>query len=190
MVDQYDNGTLDIDKFTNLMAMPEVEMLQGLHRFDSNRDDRGLLQVKPSNEDYFGEILRANGAVEEHAFARSNGQHFSMELYESRVASLQRFVAMCVMFHEMGKRVQEFFPRVSCGYLGYRMDRTHSIMRVATTASPVSGHAVRERMETLLLRAKVQKSVQRIEGAWLNYQHRVYKNLLKGKSSPGLVVWS
>ena len=44
---------------------------------------------------------------------------------------------MFVMFHELGKRVQDFWPTWTLGYLGYDMSRTHSIMRIATTASPV-----------------------------------------------------
>jgi hypothetical protein len=31
---------------------------------------------------------------------------------------------------------------VSLGYLNYDMSRTHSIMRIATTASPISGAEV------------------------------------------------
>merc|ERR1712153_111284 len=96
----------------------------------------------------------------------SQSQHFSMELYESRIASLQRFVAMTVMFHQMGSRVQEFFPNVSFGLFGYRMDRTHSIMRIATTASPVSGADVRERMEELKLVLQVERSVHLIARTW------------------------
>ena len=40
-----------------------------------------------------------------------------------------------------------------------RMDRTHSIMRIATTASPVSGADVRDQMVELHLRFKIEKSV-------------------------------
>ena len=36
------------------------------------------------------------------------------------------------------KSVADFWPTVSCGILSYDMSRTQSIMRVATTASPVS----------------------------------------------------
>jgi len=39
-------------------------------------------------------------------------------LYEGRIASLQRAVAMFVMFHELGKRVQDF---VSCHLLHVRV---------------------------------------------------------------------
>lgn len=39
------------------------------------------------------------------------------------------------------------------------MDRTHSIMRIATTASPVSGADVRDQMVELHLRLKIEKAV-------------------------------
>jgi len=74
-----------------------------------------------------------------------------MKLYEARIASLQRFVAMTVLFHQTGTRVQKFWRNVSFGYLGYRTDRTHSIMRIATTASPVSGAEVRDRRHFIAL---------------------------------------
>ena len=51
-----------------------------------------------------------------------------------------------MVFHRLGKMVQDFWPRVSFGMLGYDMSRTQSIMRVATTASPISGAGVRTRM--------------------------------------------
>ena len=47
----------------------------------------------------------------------------------------QRAVAMFVMVHELGMRVQDFWPTWTLGYLGYDMSRTHSIMRIATNAS-------------------------------------------------------
>jgi len=72
-------------------------------------------------------------------------QYFIQSLYETRIAALHRFVAFLVMFHAMAKRVRDFWPRVSFGLLGYDMSRTHSIMRIATTASPVSGMEVREK---------------------------------------------
>lgn len=70
----------------------------------------------------------------------------------------------------MGSRVQSFFPKISFGLLGYRMDRTHSIMRIATTASPVSGADVRERMEELRLMLKVERSVQLITRTWRKWK--------------------
>ena len=68
------------------------------------------------------------------------------EIYEGRIASMQRLVAFLVMFHAMAKHVQDFWPKVSFGWLGYDMSRSQSIMRIATTASPVSGSDVRFKM--------------------------------------------
>ena len=73
-------------------------------------------------------------------------QRMLQELYESRIASMQRLVSFFVLFHQMGKSVQDFWPSVSFGLLGYDMSRTQSIMRIATTASPVSGMEVRLRV--------------------------------------------
>ena len=105
-------------------------------------------------------------------FQLARSKHFCQELYETRIASLQRFVAMTVMFHQMGKRVQEFFPKISFGLLGYRMDRTHSIMRIATTASPISGSDVRQQMRRLMLLEKVQRSLHVISVAYLRYKSK------------------
>ena len=89
---------------------------------------------------------------------------------------------MTVMFHEMGSRVQRFFPRLSFGYLGYRMDRTHSIMRIATTASPVSGSDVRERMDTIKLKITIKKAVGIISAAWYTYRQKEGRRLLHAMS--------
>jgi len=109
-----------------------------------------------------------------------------MELYEGRIASMQRFVAMTVMFHEMGMRVQNFFPRISFGYLGYRMDRTHSIMRIATTASPVSGSDVRESIESLRLKHIIQKAVNTISSVYHDHLMRDINLLLRKRSSSAI----
>ena len=136
----------------------------------ANRDGRGLVQVQPSQETYFGEEVMKTCPPGVGQFVMSQSQHLSHELYESRIASMQRFVAMTIMFHQMGMRVQTFFPRISFGLLGYRMDRTHSIMRVATTASPVSGADVRDRMVEWHVRNKVQKAVNIVTRRWKRWQ--------------------
>ena len=88
------------------------------------------------------------------------------------MASMQRFVAMTVMFHEMGKRVENFFSKLSFGLLGYRYDRTHSIMRIATTASPVSGADVRERSRHLRLTTRVRRALEVVSFTWTSYKQR------------------
>ena len=105
-----------------------LDLLAKQSLFD--RDTRGLLQLLPSDEQYFGELLVKCYLKGVGQITMSQSQHLAMELYESRIASMQRFVAMTVMFHQMGMRVQTFFEKISFGLLGYRMDRTHSIMRM------------------------------------------------------------
>jgi len=142
-------GTLDYDEFCEVMNLPEMDMLNILEA--DARNEEGLLMVEPSHEDYFGQSIRRSAPKKIKAYTLVESQEFSMSLYESRIASLQRFVSMTVMFHQMGDRAQKFWRNVSFGYLGYRMDRTHSIMRIATTASPVSGAEVRDRRHFIAL---------------------------------------
>mmetsp|Transcript_4309 Transcript_4309/g.7220 ORF Transcript_4309/g.7220 Transcript_4309/m.7220 type:complete len:1456 (-) Transcript_4309:148-4515(-) len=175
-------GTLDFEEFVAMAKLPQVEVLGKLSV--QNRDDRGLAQVMPSEERYFGEELRKTAPKGTGAFLMSQSQHLVMELYESRIASMQRFVAMTVMFHQMGSRVQNFFPNISFGYLGYRMDRTHSIMRIATTASPVSGADVRDRMVELHLRFKIQKAVTLFSKKYVQWRNAKYGISLSRSGTP------
>jgi hypothetical protein len=171
--DVHRSGRLDYDEFLNLLNTTNLE--QSIKAPPSNRNDKGVIQIEASPEKYFGEILRkynAGKSMKDLDFMLARSQHFSQELYETRIASLQRFVAMTIMFHQMGKRVQEFFAKVSFGWWGYRMDRTHSIMRIATTASPVSGADVRQRMRHLRLLTKVNHSIHVISVAWQRYKER------------------
>jgi hypothetical protein len=92
-------GTLDFDEFSMIAKMPEVEVLGKLGV--QNRNERGLLHVEQSMERFFGEELRKNAPKGVGAFLMSQSQNLSMELYESRIASMQRFVSMTVMFHQV-----------------------------------------------------------------------------------------
>ena len=162
---------VDYREFLELIKDSKIE--SGLKLPPSNRDERGVIQIEPSREKYFGEIVRKlNMGAGDLDFRAARNQHFAQELYESRIASLQRFVAMTVMFHQMGKRVERFFARVSFGLLAYRMDRTHSIMRIATTASPVSGADVKQQMRHLQLLKKVRHSVHVIADAYNRYRSK------------------
>lgn len=139
----------------------------------SIRDVTGLIQVQPCTESFFGEkLLRANETEDDHFLpvGATKSQNFAMTLYESRIGSLQRFISMTIMFHQMGLRVENFFSKMTFGFIGYRMDRTHSIMRIATTASPVSGADVRDRKQAIFYMRKIHHSVQIIESAWLSYK--------------------
>ena len=63
------------------------------------------------------------------------------------------------------------------------MERTHSIMRVATTASPVSGDAVREQMQLLQTRARFINATQLIIDRWNAVQKERMKEMKKQYSS-------
>jgi hypothetical protein len=141
-----------------------------------NRDERGLIQIEAIRDKYFGETLRKYNAgknnVKDMDYVLAKCQHLVQELYETRIASMQRYVVLCVLFHHIAKRVETFFAKISLGYWSYRIDRTHSIVRIATTASPISGSDVRNRIERLRLWKRVVKSVHIIELAYLSYCKR------------------
>jgi hypothetical protein len=177
LVDVDGNGELDFAEFQACVMLDGAEIIRKLHHAATNRDDKGLLQVLPSNEEYFGAIMHQAAKPGITPFAQARSQHFSMELYESRIASLERFAAFCVIFHQMGKKVQDFFPRYSCGVLGYEMNRTQSIVRIATTASPVSGDAVRDQMELMRVKAGIENAVHVIANACKQKQQEFLQHL-------------
>lgn len=182
-----DSGALDYEEFREVMAFSEKDVLRSLQQANL-RDENGILQVQASAESYFGEGLNYPKSLDTvEGFSKSCSQHLSMELYESRFASLQRFVGMCVMFHHTGKTVQDFFPRFSFGLMRYNMERTHSIMRIATTASPVSGDAVRAQMERLRLRSRFLKAGHTIAGAWRRADLRRMQRLKMENSTGNLL---
>ena len=157
---EFGTSQLGYDFFSDVRS--KIQDKPELHSADAQK--QALLgTVGTSNEDYFGKNLIEE--FPELPIARLiKEQHLSCELFESRIGSLQRLVAFYVMFHEMGKRVQDFWRLASFGLLGYEMDRTHSVMRVATTASPVSAIEVNERVMEL----RVQRIVLRARAVFLS----------------------
>lgn len=65
-----------------------------------------------------------------------------------------------------GARVRDFWPMVSGGLLGYDMARSQSIMRVASTASPVSGGDVRNQMRELARKSRIEWAATSIAQAF------------------------
>ena len=113
-------------------------------------------RIEPLNEPFLGAWMATSAKLKKLSTqGLMERQQLVQTLYEGRYASMQRLVAFFVMFHEMGKQVQDFWPRVSGGLLGYDMSRSQSIMRIATTASPVSG------MEVRLRALELQRAAQR-----------------------------
>ena len=138
-------GELDFDAFVELMESGAATLLAKL----ASPSQEESMWLEPSNEAYFGADLRATAPPGAAPFDLVDSQTIAMRLYESRIASLERAVAFYVMFHAMGKAVADWWPRWTFGLFKYRIDRTHSIMRIATTASPVSGADVRDRMREM-----------------------------------------
>jgi hypothetical protein len=114
----------------------------------NSKDNSGRAQgkIEPIKEPFLGAWMCISPRFQKLSVENQiQRQILVQSLYESRMAALQRLVGFFVMFHEMGKTVQDFWPWITCGYLGYDMSRTQSITRVMTTASPVSGMEVRQR---------------------------------------------
>lgn len=178
LADEDGSGSLNYAEFHNLL-MNNANLASSFVKVPpSHRDRRGLIQIEPSREKYFGEMLRRYNVGKSGKtlnFTLARGQEQAMLLYESRIGSLQRFISMVVVFHQMGRRVERFFAKISFGLLAYRLDRTHSIMRIATTATPVSGSDVRQQMQQLRLLKRIKQSVRVISRAWVRYKET--KNL-------------
>jgi len=113
----------------------------------ASRHVASIATKRAQEQHYLGEWMASDAALKGESIQKWMEHQSTMQcLYEGRMASLERFVSFVVIFHTMGKRVQDWWPSVSCGLLGYDMSRSHSIMRIATTASPVSGSDVRVKM--------------------------------------------
>jgi hypothetical protein len=165
---------IDYDEFVALLDQSGLGQSR-VRMPPSHRDEHGQIQITPSVEKYFGETLRKYNAGKrgnDMDFMVARSQEFAMQLYESRIASLQRFVAMTILFHQMGTRVERFFEYISFGLWGYHTDRTHSIMRIATTASPVGAADVKQQMRRLLLHSRVKQAVHTISIAYIKYKAR------------------
>ena len=154
------------------------KMLEERERQDDVQDNAA--QEKFYGENFVRHIRERGEEVNDLEVAER--QILSMRLYEGRIASLQRAVAMFVMFHELGKRVQDFWPSWTLGCLGYDMARTHSIMRIATTASPVSGAEVRDRTLQLARQTKVKWALSMI-GRLIASKREYIEYLVKTKGT-------
>ena len=65
-------------QFLKMVKIPDVDVLGKLGV--QNRDERGLIQVMPSKERYFGEELRKTAPKGVGAFLMSQSQQLSMEV--------------------------------------------------------------------------------------------------------------
>lgn len=145
-VDEDDNGINDI--FDEVLDINKKMDKKDRRRRPTKEEmaEKGFRKIEPLGGMFIGSWM----AWDEELRGKTNQelmdrQHLIQTLYETRCASLHRFISFLVMFHALGKTVMDFWPRVTCGIFHYDMSRTHSIMRIATTASPVSGMEVREK---------------------------------------------
>jgi hypothetical protein len=178
------DGTDRIDYHEFLKLMKDSGLGSDVKLPPSNQDEHGMIQIKESKEKHFGENIRKYNAGkynQELALKVARSQHLVQELYKTRAAPLHQFVARTVMFHQMGKHVEGFFDRISFGFLSYRMDRMHSVMWIATTASSVSGGDVKEQMQHLQLLKKVQHSVHVISLAYLRHKKAAVKRTVSAE---------
>ena len=157
--DQDFDGALSRAECKSIFQLDSVSLMAYAAARSNQQSVMDNFNIQESTERIFGARLINGDMTPTEKFKMTESQRLSMVLYENRVASLQRAVAFFVMFHQMGLTISNFWPTVSFGILRYRMDRTHSIMRVATTASPVSGADVREKMVDL----ETKKNVARVK---------------------------
>ena len=165
------------------MDMDELEVLLQIRA--TNKEVVGMTNIEPSDEAYFGKKLRATAPPSMHPMKLVDAQALSMRLYESRVASLQRAVAFYVLFHKLGQTVADWWPRWTLGLFKYRIDRTHSIMRIATTASPVSGAEVRDRMFHMALEKQWKRAIDTISLMTREFKKRNDERRLLAKHGLG-----
>lgn len=88
MIDSDCSGKLDYDQFLELLRKSNLE--QHLKLPPVNRNKQGTLVVPSTEEKYFGQTMRkinAGKAQRDMDFLLAKNQHFSQELYETRIAS-------------------------------------------------------------------------------------------------------
>ncbi|XRB03994.1 glutamine amidotransferase type 2 domain-containing protein [Pycnococcus provasolii] len=157
--DADESGTLDWMEF-NLLYTKAKSSLGLMTNVNAKISATSMPTI--SHEDVFGDKMR-KGAPNSSLADMVGAQNISMELYESRCASFQRCIAFIVLFHAMGESIAAFWRTiVPFEVFAYRADRTHSIMRIATTASPVSGADVRLIMKKLKLKAQWYDSLKQL----------------------------
>jgi hypothetical protein len=140
---------------------------------------RALMSIHAIEQPYVGAWMRKPHRRAEYPSVGDmmDRQRNVQVLYETRLASLQRFVGFLVLFHTMAKKVQDFWSFVSFGLLSYDMSRSQSMLRVATTASPVSGSDVREQILALEQLETHAWASQRIRTNL--YKHAMRNRMLK-----------
>jgi hypothetical protein len=126
-----------------------------------------VFQIEPLSEPFLGAWMKwrakyASLTTDE----LMRRQQLVQVLSETRFDALQRLVSFFVLFHAMGKAVADWWSCASFGTLSYDCSRSQSIMRVATTASPVSGMEVRERMVMIHEQTRREQAAASVQRIW------------------------
>jgi hypothetical protein len=127
-----------------------------------------LLSIEPMDDATFLGAWMLPGGVPGGTGELLRRQELLQRLNETRFDALQRLVAFFVLFHAMAKGVADFWPLVSAGLLGYDISRSQSMLRVASTASPVPGMEVRDRMVQIGILTRRIEAVSTIQRIWRN----------------------
>jgi len=180
-----------------MLQMGDVEVSTSLHQSRPDKERESLFdEIEPLAEGFLGEWMLRHGAYKSHTTGQLMREQRQLQiLFESRYASLARLVGFMVIFHEMGRRVEAFWRLFSLGSLfslGYDMSRTHSILRVASTASPVSGAEVRGKILELSYWADAVRASNYIKRTlrwqWGKRQHDAKMMLRTAEQSVALAM--
>ena len=101
-----------------------------------------LLMDLAATEESLGKFANVLEEVDVASHAVLDAEVPMKDMYEGRFASLERYIAFLVMFHAMALRV----ANTSWPLPPWDISRSQSILRVASTAAPVSGAEVAEQL--------------------------------------------
>ncbi len=139
-----------------------------------------IFELEPIKEPFFGAwMIQSDQHQGLTTDALMQQQILLQTLTETRFDAMQRLLAFLVMFYSMGKSVADFWKDSTFGIFQYDMSRTQSIMRVATTASPVSGMEVRDRMLAVRAETRRIRAASRIQRTFraIRLQHIIRRRV-------------
>jgi hypothetical protein len=136
---KYHSNTDHLFRDNYLLKLP-----YGAHHiepFNYNNKDKALLLIDKADETSSSDSIDNDPAVRSAFTSRLDTASREIQdkikivehLYETRVASMERYAAFCVMFHTMAKYSCTPWLQVP-----WDIARSQSNLRVATTASPIS----------------------------------------------------
>lgn len=134
---EYNEESTDDDKFQQRLPLGSHLIRRPQHIDDcyvAIFDDHPV----KLDESYNDPAVRSafGSQVEASSLGSQSYAKLTQYLYEARIASLERYVSFCVVFHAMAKHCCAPWFKVP-----WDIARSQSNLRVATTASPISAHS-------------------------------------------------